>query len=121
MKASISSEQLGPLIKEALSKAEDDVQKENQKISEVLSSLVQNAISRANSGIRAEDDLDPVFDKLVGEVLDKAQTKVKQENQQISEVLGNLVDFVLSRANSHIGHEQEVMGVVDNMVDATLA
>ena len=68
------------MIKEAIGKAEEDMQQENQKISEVLSTLVLNAISRANSGIRAEDELDPVFDKLVGDALDKAETKVKQEN-----------------------------------------
>jgi len=31
------------------------------------------------------------------------------------------VDFVISRANSHIGHEQEVMEMVDTMVGGTLA
>ena len=31
------------------------------------------------------------------------------------------MDFVISRANSHIGHEQEVMEMVDTMVGGTLA
>lgn len=46
---------------------------------------------------------------------------MKKENQQISQVLGDLVDFALSRANSHIGHEQEVMGVADTLVGGILA
>ena len=57
----------------------------------MVSSLVQNAISRANSGIRAEDELDPVFNQLVGDTLTKAESHVKQENQKISEILSNLV------------------------------
>jgi hypothetical protein len=58
---------------------------------DVLSGLVQNAISRANSGIRAEDELDPVFNQLVGDTLTKAESHVKQENQKISEILSSLV------------------------------
>ena len=57
----------------------------------MLSGLVQNAISRANSGIRAEDELDPVFNQLVGDTLAKAESQVKQENQKISEILSSLV------------------------------
>jgi hypothetical protein len=64
---------------------------ENQKRAEVLSGLVQNAISRENSGIRAEDELDPVFIQLVGDTLTQAESHVKQENQKISEILSSLV------------------------------
>jgi hypothetical protein len=53
---------------------------------------------------------------MVGKVLDNAREQVNKENHQISEVLGQLVDFVISRANSSIHHDEEVYMIVDPLI-----
>ena len=58
---------------------------------------------------------------MVGGALDKARDDVKKENNQISEVLGHMVDYAISRANSSIRNDEEVYLVVDPLLQQTLA
>ncbi len=82
-------------------------------MAEKLNELVQSAISRANSGIRAEEELAPIMANMVGEAIERAEGQIKAENQHLSKVLSSMVDFALSRANSNIRAEEELQPVFD--------
>jgi hypothetical protein len=85
-------------------------------VNQALGNLVDFAISRANSDINHEMHVNGEVDQMVGKVLDNAREQVNKENHQISEVLGQLVDFVISRANSSIHHDEEVYMIVDPLI-----
>jgi hypothetical protein len=53
---------------------------------------------------------------MVGGALEMARDDVKKENNQISEVLGHMVDYAISRANSSIRNDEEVYLVVDPLL-----
>ncbi len=85
-------------MEEAIGKAESALKTENTEVNRVLTDLVDFVLSRANSGIRHDEEVQETVESLIGTTLVKVEGEVKYEHEEMADLLNQVIGEAIVKA-----------------------